>query len=196
MLLAVPDPYRKGELHTVYMYTSSYSLVVTLCNRVTLTTYFNTILSLVLIYFTSRAISMCALCVSIYNWLHFSLVSSGIPIPPLPSAAKLYSSYPRHRSQTSSLLDFWIPKNHFWTDRISVRWKLSPLPHQCPSMSLTGTACSCQAAISLLIGVLAATLVPTPTLFSSHPPLHNTNKPTSPPQLPEKICAYFRLSGR
>lgn len=39
-------------------------------------------------------------------------------------------------------------------------------PCQCPGVPLTGTACSCQAAISVLIGTLAATLVPAATLLT------------------------------
>lgn len=59
-------------------------------------------------------------------------------------------------------------------------------------MSLTGTGCSCQPAISVLIGALVATSAPTPTSLCSHWPFHNTNIPTVPlthpphPQAPEK----------
>lgn len=77
------------------------------------------------------------------------------------------------------------------SDRVSVRGKLSP--HAGPSVSLTGTACSCQAAMSLLISVWQLLWSQPPTQ-SPAPPLHNTNKPEKPPlQVPEITCAYFRL---
>lgn len=77
-------------------------------------------------------------------------------------------------------------------------WETSsdpPTPCQCPGVPLTGTACSCQAAISVLIGTLAATLVAAATLLAlrGQPPpaiplsypFHNIAPSAPHPILPE-----------
>lgn len=149
----------------------------------------------VVLVFAVQTISMLALCVLLIGLI--AVKCSGIPFVPLYLGLPSYDPRTRGIDRRATYFSFGLHSLQY-----SGRGKLLPTPHHsaCVPTCLTGTASSCQAMISVLIGALAATFVPTPTALSSYHPFHNTDKPTPPPPpfIPKylKKSAYFRFSVR
>lgn len=142
--------------------------------------------------------------VPIYIWLTFTLAESASDPSALPPAVANKAPISAGLLAPPSQPNSQLPHTHSLDPQlppaccVAARGKLPATPPtlcQCPGVPLTGTACSCHAAISVLIGTLAATLVAATTLLAlrGQPPpaiplsypFHNIAPSAPHPILPE-----------